>query len=99
MYDEAEVWIFYADGLVFSPPYADFYVKLLPYTETAILDTNCKGETSMDAIYHWIGVALAFFCLGWALVGFWRGLSLKTNAPESRQDERDTVWWWKWTQL
>lgn len=42
--DEAEVWIFYADGLVFSPPYADFYVKLLPYTETAILDQDEAQE-------------------------------------------------------
>jgi hypothetical protein len=38
----------------------------------------------MDAIYHWAGVALAFLFIGWAFVGFWRGLSLRPTEPETR---------------
>jgi hypothetical protein len=48
----------------------------------------------MDAIFHWAGVALAFLVIGWAFVGFWRGLSLRPTEPGTRPKESDTVWWW-----
>ena len=48
----------------------------------------------MDAIYHWAGLALAFLFIGWAFVGFWRGLSLKPTEPETRPKGWDTLWWW-----
>ena len=33
----------------------------------------------MDAIYHWVGLVLAFVFFGWAFVGFWRGLVTQAN--------------------
>ena len=48
----------------------------------------------MDAILHWAGLALAFLFIGGALVGFWRGLSLKPTEPGTRQKDPDTLWWW-----
>ena len=47
----------------------------------------------MDAIYHWAGVTLAFLFLGWAFVGFWRGLSLKQAKAETRSKGGDIFWW------
>jgi hypothetical protein len=47
----------------------------------------------MDAILHWAGLALAFLFIGCALVGFWRGLSLRPTKPETRQGW-DTLWFW-----
>ena len=48
----------------------------------------------MDAIYHWTGLVLTFLCIGWAFVGFWRGLSLKPTEPGTRPKVSDAVWWW-----
>ena len=48
----------------------------------------------MDAIYHGAGLALAFLFIGWAFVGFWRGLSLRPTESETRPKAWDTVWWW-----
>jgi hypothetical protein len=47
----------------------------------------------MGAIYHWAGLALAFLFIGWAFVGFWRGLSLRPTKPETRPKGWDTLWW------
>jgi len=47
----------------------------------------------MDAIYHWVGLVLAFAFFGWAFAGFWRGLSLRPTDPEARPKGWDTLWW------
>jgi hypothetical protein len=66
---------------------------------TAVLNPNItardqqRRRLSMDAIYHWAGVALALLVCGWACVGFWRGLSLKPTNPETRQKVPDVFWW------
>jgi hypothetical protein len=49
----------------------------------------------MDAIFHWAGLALALLFLGWAFVGFWRGLSLRPTNPETRPKELDLFWWYR----
>jgi hypothetical protein len=35
---------------------------------------------------------LALLFIGWAFVGFWRGLSLRSTEPETRPREWDTLW-------
>jgi hypothetical protein len=45
----------------------------------------------MDAIFHWTGLAPAFLFVGWAFVGFWRGLSLKRTNPETTWGVGDAV--------
>ncbi len=40
-----------------------------------------------DAL-HWIGVALGFILIGFAVVGVWRGLSLKPTDPATRAPDR-----------
>jgi hypothetical protein len=47
----------------------------------------------MDAIFSWAGLALAFLLIGWGLVGFWRGLSLRPTEPGTRPKESDVLWW------
>jgi hypothetical protein len=40
-----------------------------------------------------IGLGVAIVLLAWALVGFWRGLSLKPNDPDKRLSEKGS--WWR----
>jgi uncharacterized membrane protein len=47
-------------------------------------------EQTMTDVLHWIGVGLGFLLIGFALVGFWRGLALKPTDPASRALERPT---------
>ena len=37
----------------------------------------------MNAL-HWIGGALGFLVIGFAVAGFWRGLSMKPTDPATR---------------
>jgi hypothetical protein len=45
----------------------------------------------MNTIFHWAGLALALLFVGWAFVGFWRGLSLKRANPETTRGVADAV--------
>jgi hypothetical protein len=62
--------------------------------QSANVSDQWRRRPSMDAFFHWAGLALAFLIIGWAFVGFWRGLSLKPTEPGTRPKESDTVWWW-----
>ncbi len=44
----------------------------------------------MNAL-HWIGVALGFLLISFAVTGFWRGLSLKPTDPDTRAPQR-SIW-------
>jgi hypothetical protein len=48
----------------------------------------------IDTICHWAGVGLVFLFIGWACVGFWRGLSLRPSDPSTRPRFEGT--WLRW---
>jgi hypothetical protein len=64
---------------VFCHPPATVFASRAPDMEQAMMD-----------VLHWVGVGLGFLVIGFALVGFWRGLSLKPTDPASRAPERPT---------
>jgi len=51
----------------------------------------------MSEWIHWAGLALLALFIGWGVVGFWRGLSLKPTDPETRPRGRGAgllgPWW------
>jgi hypothetical protein len=68
----------------------------LVFNQSANVSDQLQRRPSMNAIYHWAGLAVGFLFIGLGFVGFWRGLSLRPTEPESRSTGRDTLWWWSW---
>jgi uncharacterized membrane protein len=50
----------------------------------------------MTTILHWVGLVLALLVVAFAILGFWRGLSLRPTEPGSRAPDRLGGWWWRW---
>jgi hypothetical protein len=42
----------------------------------------------MTTILHWVGLVLALLVVAFAILGFWRGLSLRPTEPGSRAPDR-----------
>ena len=47
----------------------------------------------IHSLLHWIAVARALLIVAFGLVGFWRGLSIKTTDPANRPSEG----FWRWS--
>jgi uncharacterized membrane protein len=48
----------------------------------------------MATFLHWVGLVLGLLVVAFAILGLWRGLSLRPNEPDSRAPERQW-WWWR----
>jgi hypothetical protein len=60
------------------------------WPEARIPGPGTRGP--MTTILHWVGRVLGLLLVAVAILGFWRGLSLRPSEPGSRAPER--LWWW-----